>query len=157
MKFRCQKGNEADNWFQSVHSCCDSLLTQANAEVNLMLGGSPEIKLMGWVGEKSSKSNSIDSSSASSAVGQWRPMFAAVTQNDLLFYDFAPTLKSEWASPKCNLPLIATRLVHTTSRSNPVISGLTDVISFTTRTGTKQGVDSHILRVNFFLLLLNFT
>ena len=25
---------------------------QANAEVNLMLGGNPEVKLMGWLGEK---------------------------------------------------------------------------------------------------------
>ncbi len=106
---------------------------------------------------------------------QWRPVFAALTQNDLLFYEHVPTLKSEWANPKSTAPLIATRfvplllsseqllavcllpcscaafvacrLVHTTARSNPVISGLTDVISLTTRTGTKQGIETHVLRV----------
>ncbi|VDK37983.1 unnamed protein product [Gongylonema pulchrum] len=32
-------------------------------------------------------------------------------------------------------------------RTAPVITGLSDVISFTTRTGTQQGVRSHVLRV----------
>ncbi len=49
---RCTTPHEADVWFQSLHSCTESLMTQANAEVNLMLGGNPEVKLMGWLGEK---------------------------------------------------------------------------------------------------------
>uniref|UniRef100_A0A915HEW1 Syntrophin n=1 Tax=Romanomermis culicivorax TaxID=13658 RepID=A0A915HEW1_ROMCU len=144
---RCPSSHEADIWFQSLHSCAQSLLTQANAEVNLMLGGSPEVKLMGWLAEKVSgkcRKNDIQNSDGSL---QWKPVFAAVSQNDLLFYDHVPSLKSEWANPHITRPLIATRLVHTTSRSDPVISGLTDIISFTTRTGTKQGIESHVLRV----------
>ncbi len=42
----------------------------------------------------------------------WKPTFAAVTQQDLLLYGFAPTLKSEWASPRRSRPLIATRYVR---------------------------------------------
>lgn len=123
-----------------------------------MLGGNPEVKHMGWLGEKM---QGIDGTQ------QWRPVFVALTQNDLLLYEHVPSLKSEWATPKITRPLIATRLdafivasippfllyfdpcrlVHTTARSNPVIAGLSDVISFTTRTGTKQGIESHILRV----------
>ena len=41
---RCPTPRDADVWFQSIHSCVDSLLTQANAELNLMLGGNPEVR-----------------------------------------------------------------------------------------------------------------
>jgi hypothetical protein len=71
-------------------------------------------------------------------VCRWRPVFAALTLNDLLFYDAVPMIKPEWANPSQTQPLIATRVVQTTSRTFPVIAGLSDVISFTTRTGTQQ-------------------
>uniref|UniRef100_A0A915DI28 PDZ domain-containing protein n=1 Tax=Ditylenchus dipsaci TaxID=166011 RepID=A0A915DI28_9BILA len=74
----------------------------------------------------------------------WRPVFAALTMNDLLFYDSVPAIKQEWACPKITRPLIATRVVQTTSRTFPVIAGLSDIISFTTRTGTQEGICSHI-------------
>lgn len=127
----------------------------------------------------------------------WKAVFAALTNNDLLFYDCVPILKSEWACPRITRPLIATRVVQTTSRwisehirqflsgivfmlvltiyleecyvfqwmtcnsiiqvwflllswkfrTAPVIAGLSDIISFTTRTGTQQGVRSHVFRV----------
>ncbi|KRX92250.1 Syntrophin-1 [Trichinella pseudospiralis] len=134
---RCSNAQEASAWFLSINSCMESLMTQANAEVNLMLGGVPEVKLMGWLCEKTQNSDGTE---------QWSPIFAAVSQHDLLFYDHCPPSKADWANPYGSCPLIATRLVHTTSRSNPVISGLTDIISFTTRTGTKQGVETHIFR-----------
>ncbi|KRX55742.1 Beta-1-syntrophin [Trichinella sp. T9] len=136
--FRCSNAQEASAWFLSINSCMESLMTQANAEVNLMLGGVPEVKLMGWLCEKTQNSDGTE---------QWSPIFAAVSQHDLLFYDHCPPSKADWANPYGSCPLIATRLVHTTSRSNPVISGLTDIISFTTRTGTKQGVETHIFRL----------
>ncbi|KRX55745.1 Syntrophin-1 [Trichinella sp. T9] len=135
---RCSNAQEASAWFLSINSCMESLMTQANAEVNLMLGGVPEVKLMGWLCEKTQNSDGTE---------QWSPIFAAVSQHDLLFYDHCPPSKADWANPYGSCPLIATRLVHTTSRSNPVISGLTDIISFTTRTGTKQGVETHIFRL----------
>lgn len=67
--------------------------------------------------------------------------------NDLLFYESVPVIKQEWANPSITRPLIATRIVHTTSRTFPVIVGLSDVISFTTRTGTQEGIRSHLFRV----------
>ncbi|KFD50177.1 hypothetical protein M513_08922 [Trichuris suis] len=136
--FRCANSSEASVWFQSINSCMESLMTQANAEVNLMLGGMPEVKMMGWLCEKVENADGKES---------WNPIFAVVSQHDLLLYDHCPSLKADWASPYGSCPLIATRLVHTTSRSNPVISGLTDIISFTTRTGTKQGVETHLFRL----------
>ena len=43
--------------------------------------------------------------------------------------------------------VLCCRLVQTTARQNPVIAGLTDVISVSTRTGTKQGIETHTFRV----------
>lgn len=67
--------------------------------------------------------------------------------NDLLFYKSVPAIKQEWTNPRLTCPLIATRVVQTTSRTFPVIAGLSDVISFTTRTGTQKNVQTHIFRL----------
>ncbi|MFH4984692.1 hypothetical protein AB6A40_011401 [Gnathostoma spinigerum] len=50
--FRCETSAEADIWFESVHSCACALLTQALAQVNLMLGQNPQVRRMGWVAEQ---------------------------------------------------------------------------------------------------------
>ncbi|VDK45618.1 unnamed protein product, partial [Anisakis simplex] len=136
--FRCNNSVEADAWFESIHACASALLTQALAQVNLMLGQNPQVRRMGWVSEQVINESGL--------IG-WKPLFAALTLNDLLFYDSVPLLKSEWACPGVTRPLIATRVVQTTSRTAPVITGLSDVISFTTRTGTQQGVRSHVFRL----------
>jgi len=81
---RCGNASEADVWFQSMHSCVESLLTQANAELNLMLGGNPEVRLMGWMSERSTTLDGADC---------WRPVFVALTSTDLLFYEYVPALK----------------------------------------------------------------
>ncbi|VDN51756.1 unnamed protein product [Dracunculus medinensis] len=138
LTFRCDSLAEADAWFESIHNCASSLLTQALAQVNLMLGQNPQVKRMGWMAEQVKILNGVIS---------WKAVFAALTNNDLLFYDCVPILKSEWACPRITRPLIATRVVQTTSRTAPVIAGLSDIISFTTRTGTQQGVRSHVFRV----------
>jgi hypothetical protein len=49
--------------------------------------------------------------------------------------------------PLVTRPLIATRVVQTTARTFPIIAGLSDVISFTLRTGTQEGIRSHMFRV----------
>ncbi|KAK0422664.1 hypothetical protein QR680_007709 [Steinernema hermaphroditum] len=137
LTFRGMNSVEADIWFENIHACADTLLTQALAQVNLMLGQNPQVRRMGWLAEQS----------VQHGVLVWKPVFAALTMNDLLFYDAVPLIKSEWANPKITRPLIATRVVQTTARTCPVISGLSDIISFTTRTGTQQGIRSHLFRV----------
>lgn len=67
--------------------------------------------------------------------------------NDLLFYESVPAIKQEWANPCLTCPLIATRVVQTTSRTFPVIAGLSDLISFTTRTGTQENVQTNVFRL----------
>jgi hypothetical protein len=58
---------------------------------------------MGWMGERVPVA--IDGSDA------YRPVFVALTNTDLLFYDNVPALKSDWAQPRVARPLIATRFV----------------------------------------------
>uniref|UniRef100_A0A914EQ37 Syntrophin-1 n=1 Tax=Acrobeloides nanus TaxID=290746 RepID=A0A914EQ37_9BILA len=137
LTLRCANSIEAISWFEKIHTCAEALLTQALAQVNLVLGQNPQVRKIGWLSEQG----------VQDGVLIWRPMFAALTVNDLLFYDAVPVIKQEWANPKITRPLIATRVVQTTSRTCPVISGLSDLISFTIRTGTQQGIRSHLFRV----------
>ncbi|CAI4221460.1 unnamed protein product [Auanema sp. JU1783] len=137
LAFRCSSAIEADSWFEAIHGCTSALLTQALAQVNLMLGGHPQVRRMGWVAEQMTEEG----------ITIWKPRFITLTQNELLFYDAVPQLKSEWAEPRLSRPLVATRVVQTTSRSVPVLKGLSDTISLRIRTGTQQGVRTHTLRV----------
>uniref|UniRef100_A0A7E4WAY5 PDZ domain-containing protein n=1 Tax=Panagrellus redivivus TaxID=6233 RepID=A0A7E4WAY5_PANRE len=137
LTLRCTNSVEADAWFESVHAAADSLMIQALAQVNLILGQNPQVRRMGWLAEQG----------VQDGVLMWRPVFVALTTNDLLFYDSVPVIKQEWANPRITRPLIATRVVDTTSRTFPVIPGLSDLISFTTRTGTQQGIRSHLFRL----------
>ncbi|KAF8363495.1 stn-1 [Pristionchus pacificus] len=136
---RCMSGREADEWFEATHSCVLALNTQALATANMMLGGHPLVKHIGWVAEQVTDELS----------GQlvWQPRFLTLSNSELLFYDSVPQLKHEWAEPRLTRPLVATRVVQTTSRSAPVVQGLSDSISFSIRTGTQQGVRTHKLRV----------
>ncbi|KAL3118612.1 hypothetical protein niasHT_009319 [Heterodera trifolii] len=134
LTLRCSSATEADAWFEAIHSCADTLLTQALAQVNLILGQSPQVLRMGWMAEQDA------------AIG-WRAVFVALTVNDLLLYESVPAVKQEWANPSFTRPLIATRVVQTTARSFPVIMGLSDIISFSTRTGTQEGVRTHLFRL----------
>ncbi|KAK6026790.1 hypothetical protein OSTOST_07222 [Ostertagia ostertagi] len=77
----------------------------------------------------------------------WKPKFLTLTQSELLFYEAVPQMKTEWAEPRITRPLVATRVVQTTSRTAPVMKGLSDVISLRIRTGTQNGVRTHTLRV----------
>ncbi|KAI6241291.1 hypothetical protein M3Y99_00354600 [Aphelenchoides fujianensis] len=107
------------------------------AEADVWFENSPQIRKMGWMAEQDVRNGIL----------AWKPIFAALTTNDLLFYESVPALKQEWAMPIVTRPLIATRVVQTTARTFPVIAGLSDVISFTLRTGTQDGIRAHLLRV----------
>ncbi|CAI2313558.1 unnamed protein product [Caenorhabditis sp. 36 PRJEB53466] len=137
LAMRCSSSEEADGWFEALHACTTCLLTQALAQVNIMLGNNPQVRHMGWVAEQVSENG----------ISMWKPKFMTLTNSEILFYEAVPQLKAEWAEPRLVRPLVATRVVQTSSRSAPVIKGLTDVISFRMRTGTQQGVRTHTIRV----------
>ncbi|XP_002732041.1 beta-2-syntrophin-like [Saccoglossus kowalevskii] len=77
----------------------------------------------------------------------WKPVFLALTDKDILMYDSVPWSREEWAAPFQSHPLLATRLVHSggpTKVSNHKMAELT----FGTRTGTRNGIEAHLFRVD---------
>lgn len=102
-------------------------------------------------------STEIDMANVQSKIHtNWKPMFCALSDRDLLLYDTAPITKEEWANPVKAHPLIATRLVQNGIKSvnmkndnyfeesyysknvsnNTVSSTLpSDMVTFSTRTG----------------------
>ncbi|XP_062579848.1 beta-1-syntrophin-like [Saccostrea cucullata] len=129
----------ASDWFNAIHSNVTLLLSQCIVEANQVMSSAPnsrEIKHIGWLSEQlMNEQGSLT----------WKPVFIALTDNDMLLYDTAPWSKEEWATPFQSHPLLATRLVHSGRLSNP--NAGTDVLTFGTRCGTRNGVETHIFRV----------
>ncbi|KAL4669224.1 hypothetical protein H8959_007778 [Pygathrix nigripes] len=139
---RCKDTATAHSWFVAIHTNIMALLPQVLAELNAMLGatstagGSKEVKHIAWLAEQAKLDGGRQ---------QWRPVLMAVTEKDLLLYDCMPWTRDAWASPCHSYPLVATRLVHSGSgcRSPSLGSDLT----FATRTGSPQGIEMHLFRV----------
>ncbi|XP_051703201.1 beta-2-syntrophin isoform X2 [Oryctolagus cuniculus] len=139
---RCKDTATAHSWFVAIHTNIMALLPQVLAELNTMLGatstagGSKEVKHIAWLAEQAKLDGGRQ---------QWRPILMAVTEKDLLLYDCMPWTRDAWASPCHSYPLVATRLVHSGSgcRSPSLGSDLT----FATRTGSRQGIEMHLFRV----------
>ncbi|KAB0382184.1 hypothetical protein FD755_004101, partial [Muntiacus reevesi] len=139
---RCKDTATAHSWFVAIHTNIMALLPQVLAELNAMLGatgtagGGKEVKHIAWLAEQAKLDGGRQ---------QWRPVLMAVTEKDLLLYDCMPWTRDAWASPCHSYPLVATRLVHSGSgcRSPSLGSDLT----FATRTGSRQGIEMHLFRV----------
>lgn len=52
LTLRCANSLEADVWFEAIHACAETLLIQALAQVNLILGQNPQVRKMGWLAEQ---------------------------------------------------------------------------------------------------------
>ncbi|EMP32420.1 Beta-1-syntrophin, partial [Chelonia mydas] len=74
----------------------------------------------------------------------WKPALVVLTEKDLLIYDSMPRMKEAWFSPLHTYPLLATRLVHSGPGKGSPQSGVD--LSFATRTGTRQGIETHLFR-----------
>uniref|UniRef100_A0A8B9NWI3 Syntrophin beta 2 n=1 Tax=Apteryx owenii TaxID=8824 RepID=A0A8B9NWI3_APTOW len=136
---RCKDTATAHSWFTALHTNIAALLPQVLAELNATLGttnttgSSKEVKHIAWLAEQ---------------VGdepQWRPVLMAVTEKDLLLYDSMPWTRDAWASPCHSYPLVATRLVHSGSGRRSPCPG--SELTFATRTGSRQGIEMHVFRV----------
>uniref|UniRef100_A0A8C5X5A2 Syntrophin beta 2 n=1 Tax=Malurus cyaneus samueli TaxID=2593467 RepID=A0A8C5X5A2_9PASS len=139
---RCRDTATAHAWFSALHANITALLPQVLAELNATLGsGSPpaggrEVKHIAWLAEQVRLDGGRQ---------QWRPVLMAVTDKDLLLYDGMPWTRDAWASPCHSYPLVATRLVHSGSgRRSPALGS---ELTFATRTGSRQGVEMHVFRV----------
>uniref|UniRef100_A0A8C9IF25 Beta-1-syntrophin n=1 Tax=Piliocolobus tephrosceles TaxID=591936 RepID=A0A8C9IF25_9PRIM len=136
---RSKDSATAQAWFSAIHSNVNDLLTQVIAEVREQLGkagiaGSREIRHLGWLAEK------VPGESEK----QWKPALVVLTEKDLLIYDSMPRRKEAWFSPVHTYPLLATRLVHSGPGKGSPQAGVD--LSFATRTGTRQGIETHLFR-----------
>uniref|UniRef100_A0A672NJX0 Syntrophin alpha 1 n=1 Tax=Sinocyclocheilus grahami TaxID=75366 RepID=A0A672NJX0_SINGR len=78
--------------------------------------------------------------------GSERPILAVLTDRDLLLYTSLPDSKETLNSPDKTYPLITTRLVH--SGPGKTSSVHDSELTFGLRLGTKQGVETHLFRVD---------
>ncbi|XP_061679834.1 beta-2-syntrophin isoform X9 [Syngnathoides biaculeatus] len=143
---RCKDASTANSWFTAIHTNIAALLPQTLAHINAYLGATaskqPQLKHIGWLAEQVNLEGGRQ---------QHRPVVMALTEKDILLFESVPRDRESWALPLLTHPLLATRsilpsrLVHSGSaRGSPAQSS--DLL-FGTRTGTRQGIESHIFRV----------
>ncbi|XP_078607026.1 beta-1-syntrophin-like [Branchiostoma floridae x Branchiostoma japonicum] len=151
---RCQDASSASQWFAAIHANTSMLTASAMAEANSKLvsgrgsAGDREIKHMGWLCEQAHGEGGSSS---------WKPVFAALTPTDLLLYDTVPWSREEWAVPVQSHPLLATRCsayfdsrvghTGTTPSRSPSGGASGRDLAFGTRTGSRQGIEAHLFRV----------
>ncbi|XP_050395806.1 beta-1-syntrophin [Patella vulgata] len=125
------------DWFKTIHSTVSILNQSAIIEANQIISFIPnqkEVHQMGWLAEQLTNEQGVST---------WKPVFIALTDVDMLLYDTAPGSKEEWATPFQSHSLLATRLVHSGKQSNQGH----EVMTFGTRSGTRNGVELHVFRV----------
>ncbi|MBN3306112.1 beta-1-syntrophin [Amia ocellicauda] len=135
---KCKDTATAQAWFSAVLSVTTQFVAKVIGEVKEQTGrtgiaGSREIRHLGWLAEKTENEKQ-----------RWKPVLVVVTEKDLLLYDSMPRMKEAWFSPVHTYPLLATRLVHSGPDKGSPQPGLE--LSFATRTGTRQGIESHLFR-----------
>nr|XP_014347419.1 PREDICTED: alpha-1-syntrophin isoform X3 [Latimeria chalumnae] len=134
---RTKDAASAQSWFSAIQSHINNLLPKVQAELQALLGGagiagSKEIKHIGWLTEELPHNVMKD-------------ILAILTEKELLFYNSLPQTTDALNSPLHNYPLIATRLVHSgPSKGSPSCDA---DLSFALRTGTREGVETHLLHV----------
>nr|XP_020727733.1 beta-1-syntrophin [Odocoileus virginianus texanus] len=129
----------AQAWFSAIHAAARDLMARVITEAREQLGstglaGGREIRHLGWLAEK------VPGDSEK----QWKPALVVLTEKDLLIYDSMPRRKEAWLSPVHTYPLLATRLVHSGPGKGSPQAGVD--LSFATRTGTQQGIETHLFR-----------
>ncbi|XP_039619391.1 beta-2-syntrophin [Polypterus senegalus] len=138
---RCKDAASAHSWFTAIHTNVAALLPQVLAEINSMVGSSNtssnrEVRHIGWLAEQTKLDGGRH---------QFKPIIMALTEKDILIFDSMPWTREAWMSPCRTHPLLATRLVHSGSaRGSPSFGS---ELAFGTRTGTRQGIESHFFRV----------
>ncbi|CAG5979163.1 unnamed protein product [Menidia menidia] len=128
----------AQSWYNAIQAGAASLLPRVKEEMKSMQPGT-EVKHLGWITEQVPQ-------------GPQRPVLAVLTEKDLLLYPSLPESKESLMSPTKSHPLITTRfsytdiLVHSgPGKSSPLLES---ELTFGLRSGTQQGVQTHVFRVD---------
>ncbi|XP_038601046.1 beta-1-syntrophin [Tachyglossus aculeatus] len=136
---RAPDSASAQAWFSTIHASASSLIPKVAAEVQEQLGkmgvvGGQEIRHLGWLAVKAPGDEEKP----------WKPALVVLTEKDLLLFQSMPRIKEAWLSPVHTCPLLATRLVHSGPGKGSPQAGVD--LTFTTRTGTRQGIETHLFR-----------
>ncbi|KAJ0068305.1 hypothetical protein NL108_004671, partial [Boleophthalmus pectinirostris] len=122
----------AQSWYNAIQAGAASLLPRVKEEMRSMQLD-VEVKHLGWITEQMTQ-------------GPEKPVLAVLTDRDLLLYSSLPETKESLSNPSKSYPLITTRLVHSgPGKSSPLLDS---ELSFGVRSGTKQGVETHVFRVD---------
>ncbi|XDV35195.1 hypothetical protein PO909_005189 [Leuciscus waleckii] len=119
----------AQAWYNAIQTGSAALLSRAKEELKT-LQSSLDIRHIGWIIEQGSE----------------RPILAVLTDRDLLLYTSLPDSKETLSSPDKSYPLITTRLVHSGPGKSSSVHD--SELTFGLRLGTKQGVETHLFRVD---------
>uniref|UniRef100_A0A8C2IQN8 Syntrophin alpha 1 n=1 Tax=Cyprinus carpio TaxID=7962 RepID=A0A8C2IQN8_CYPCA len=118
----------AQAWYNAIQSSSAALLSSAKAQLQA-LQPSLDVTHIGWIIEQGSE----------------RPILAVLTDRDLLLYTSLPDSKETLNSPDKML-FVSVRLVH--SGPGRTSSVHDSELTFGLRLGTKQGVETHLFRVD---------
>ncbi|XP_051835082.1 alpha-1-syntrophin [Antechinus flavipes] len=128
----------AQAWLAAIQANIHALVPWVTDELRALLAGaggvagSKEIKRIGWLTEQLPG-------------GGTEPVLAMLTEKDLLFYSTLPQSREALNAPGRSSPLIATRLVHSGPSKGSVLYD--SELSFALRSGTHQGVETHLFSV----------
>ncbi|XP_062401598.1 alpha-1-syntrophin [Sardina pilchardus] len=119
----------AQGWCTAIHTVMLALVPRAKEALRGLQPGL-EPKHLGWI----------------TVQGSEKSLLAVLTNKDLLLYQALPESRESLDKPERSHPLITTRLVHSgPSKTSPLHES---DLSFGLRTGTKQGVETHVFRVD---------
>lgn len=122
----------AQSWYNAIQAGAAHLLPRVKEEMKNM---QPimNVKHLGWITEQVSH-------------GPEKPVLAVLTDKDLVLFPSMPESKESFSSSTKSHPLITTRLVHSgPGKTSPLLDS---ELSFGLRSGTKQGVETHVFRVD---------
>lgn len=83
---------------------------------------------------------SISSEEEFTVNDKWQSVFGVVTSKELRLYEFAPWSPDAWSAPLFVCSLLSTRLMSSSRNS--------DLITFSIRCGTEEGIITHRLKVD---------
>uniref|UniRef100_A0A8C6ACF8 Syntrophin alpha 1 n=1 Tax=Marmota marmota marmota TaxID=9994 RepID=A0A8C6ACF8_MARMA len=129
----------ARSWAGAIQAQINALMPWVKEELQALLAatgtaGNQDIKQIGWLTEQVSLPS-----------GGTAPTLALLTEKELLLYSSLPQTREALSRPARTAPLIATRLVHSGPSKGSVPYDAE--LSFALRTGTRQGVDTHLFSV----------
>uniref|UniRef100_A0A2P2IDF7 Beta-2-syntrophin-like n=2 Tax=Hirondellea gigas TaxID=1518452 RepID=A0A2P2IDF7_9CRUS len=112
---RCKGESETVSWYNALHTTLDKLSSAAMLHANRQLQevlDKAAIHHLGWMMLR------IDQGSS-----EWEAHFCAVTDHDLILFPDVPWTRQAWASPLVFYPLLATRVVNSTSKTGSLQRG----------------------------------